>query len=649
MTKEDNITPAHAKSGFLSVSYYRIRFILSFLFLLLVILSQYFHNVPLSIFLLSVFGCLVFGGHIFYAAYEDIKNLKFTFNVLASFSILSALCFGLVNLLLHFKVFGGTTNLFVFSILNVCLINYVYSTFARSTEISKAFINKMQDFLPKSARLVKEDKEVRIFAGEIKRGDVLHVKKGEVIPTDGFILKGKTDIEETIITGNTELAVKREGDNVYAGTTNKAGDIFIEASCVLAQSEIAFVISNLKNSELKKRLSYNPLDIYAKYMAAVLMAAIVLFVGYNIYVNGLNNVEYYIRIGLFLAAMCCPSAFIVSFSLSDYFSKKGAARRGIEVQNLQALKTFKNADVLYLDKTGTLTNGVLAVAKVYPVKAKNNMLLLKSALTAEKNLQDPYSQAIKRYCKDEGITPEKVDSMEIYPGQGVMVKSGKNTILIGNETWFTEQKIEFKKIDSVQPNEITIGVARNKEFLGFITLSDELRHGAGATVENLKALGKEIILISGDGSKTVSYIAGILGGLEYHSSVLPEAKAAMIRKRAIDGKTTVMVGDGFNDILAMLEADTSVAFYSPSSAHANWVDIVIKRKDFSALNLLLKLFNIVRLNILQNIVIAFLVNIALVVFLLEFSSTPWYTVISFCLGGILLVTLNSARLVKIKL
>ncbi|MDR0291629.1 MAG: HAD-IC family P-type ATPase [Elusimicrobium sp.] len=649
MNNSEKQTHDGGGTEFLSVGSYRVRFILSFLFLALILLGQYYHNAPLGIFILSCLSCLLLGSHIFSNAYKDVKKLRLTFNVCAGAAVICGLLFSFVNLFLPVKNFGGIDNLFALPVLNITIINYVYGIFARQREISKAFLGKMHDFLPKSARAVRGDEESKIFASEIKVGDVLHIKKGESVPIDGFVVKGRTEVDESIITGNAIAAVKGEGENVYAGTVNLAGDIFIEASCVLSQTEIYSVVNTLKNSELKKQLIHNPLDAYAKFFWPPCLLACALYVWYGAYTHGIETLDGYFVTGLFFAALSCPAAFVAAVTLTRHYAARGAHKEGIDLQNIAALKIFKTADQIFLDKTGTVTNGIFEVTNVYPVKSVNKELILQTAVTAEQTLDDTYARAIKAYGETKLIKPAALDSIEIYPGKGIRARSGGDVIYIGNQAWFEEENIKTDGLDRAWANEIVICVARNNDFLGFISLSDTLRPGAVDTVEKLKKSGYEIILLSGDGSRTVSYIAGALGGVTYFSSVLPEAKAAMIRKMQKDDKITVMAGDGFNDILALLDADASIAYSSPHSAHANWVDIVINRKDFSCITALNKIYKRINLNILQNIFLAFLANGLLIVFLWHAGKAPWYSAEVFALFGLFAVILNAVRMMRFKI
>lgn len=634
---------------FLSVVSYRVRFVLSFLFLALILFGQYYNNSTMGIFILACLACFLLCSHIFSNAYNDVKKLRLTFNLCAGVAVICGLLFSFINLFMPEKNLGGVDNLFALPVLNVAIINFVYGIFARQREISKAFLGKMQDFLPKSARAVHGDEESKIFASEIKVGDILHIKKGESVPIDGFIVKGRTEVDESIITGNAIAAVKGEGENVYAGTVNLAADIFVEASCVLSQTEIYSVVNTLKNSELKKQLIHNPLDIYVKFFWPPLLLACVLYVWYGVYTRGVTTLDNYLVTGLFFAALSCPAALVAAVPLTNRYVKRGVHKEGLDLQNIDALKIFKAADLIFLDKTGTVTNGIFEVTNVYPVRSINKELILKTAVTAEQTLDDTYARAIKAYAEIKLIKPDALESIEIYPGKGIRARSGGDIIYIGNQNWFEEEKIKTDGLDRAWANEIVICVARNNDFLGFISLSDTLRPGAVDTVEKLKKSGYEIILLSGDGSRTVAYIAGALGGLTYFSSVLPEAKAAMIRKMQNDGKITVMAGDGFNDILAMLDADASIAYSSEHSAHANWVDIVINRKDFSCLTALNKIYRRININIIQNIFLAFLANGLFIVFLIKAVKAPWYGAEVFAVGGLLAMILNSLRMQRFKI
>ncbi|WP_424244051.1 Cu+-exporting ATPase [Elusimicrobium posterum] len=648
MTVKDYNTASDSK--FFSANSYRLRFALSFFFLVLILLSQYFHNSSLATFTLMAVAVLSCGWHIFNSAFEDLKNLRLSFNIFASVSILSGLFFSLLHLVSTVKTIGGIQNFFVLTVFNVAIINFVYASFSKRREISKAFVKKMEDFLPKSARLVINETEKKVFASELNPGDIILIKQGEVIPTDGKIMKGKTEIEESLITGNMVAVMKAEGSNVFAGTVNKTNDIYVEVLSKASASELHSVVRNVKKSEMRKILTKNPLDDYAKYFFLPVFTAVIIYCFYSLHKAGLGweNAEKYLSHFLFLSTLAMPAAFSVTIGLTNYFAIKGAEHNGITVQNPLMLKNYKEADAVFLDKTGTITQGVFTVTGVFPVNKDGKNNLLRLILSAEQSLSDPYAAAIINFCKSKRITADAATSIDVIAGRGVKAVVGNETIMVGNKFWLEEESVKIKEFGNLNENEVIIYASSNKEFIGAVALADPMRPMALETVGALKAAGKEIVILSGDNKKTVSHIAQSLNLEQARYAILPEEKAAMVRGFKHEGKKVAMIGDGFNDVLAMLDADVSIVFMTKNSAHANWVDIVINRPDLWALNILFKIYNTIKRNTYQNMVIAFLVNIMLLAFLFGRTASPWYTVSGFTALALVLITINSIRLVRRK-
>ncbi len=644
-------TKADTKSSKVySASAYRIRFFVSAFFFLLTALSLYIHTSQTGALCLGIAAFLFGGSLIWRKAISDIKNFQLTEDVFVVISLFAAFLYTLVYILFPLKEFGGINNLILEAVFLLMIVNESKVPVVKEREKAKVFIKKIDDFLPKSARLVLENnKDKKIFASEIKKGDLILVRAGERLPADGVITKGKTEIDESLITGNTVNAFKAPGHKVYGGTLNKLSDIIIEATATLNSSEFMSIIKAVKASERDKEKFIRPVFVYSKYaLPAVLLSAVGIWV-FILSLAGFKQVMYHAQILLFLIFFSTPAALLVTRSLSGFFTKMGAKIKGIQLSSINALHVFNKSQVCFIDKTGTITYGELKVNQVFPTEKNKLRTLLKSALSAEYALNSPFAAAIREYCTAKRVGAEKTSSLEVLPGKGVLAQTAAGVITIGNADFLLARGIKPDEIPTAWEHDTVTCVALGEEFLGFITFFDNLKPGAFEAMEKLTKKGKKIYLLSGDNEKTVAWIAKESGIESYYAGVLPEEKAMHVRKAQAEKNIVAMAGDGFNDILALLRADVSIAFAKKDNLHTNWVDILIKNSDVNSLYSLLKMYKDFRVNVIENMVLAFIFNILLVVFIYyRQTATPWYTCIGFMMLGILAVAINSARLIRVK-
>lgn len=631
-------------------SAYGLSFGLSVLFLVLILLSVYFNASQLNICLLSLAACFFSGGLILRGALADIKRFVFTERVFIVISILGALGYGLIHLVFPVKKFGGVDGLFLEVVILLCVINWVKIAELRGFERRHKFIKKIDNFVPKSARLMQDKKERRVFASEIERGSVLLIRKGEMIPADGVITRGVTEIDESLITGNTLPAAKSVGGQVYAGTLNLAEDIYIEASCAAAETKLMDVINALKNSETSKiRVSAPPF-----FFLRVVFPAVFVFICAVVFClfrgGGYEQPLYYFTMLLFFLFFITPAGLVINKGVAGACLKKGVKRKNILISGVDALQAFKESDIVFFDKTGTLTKGKLKVNKVTPAAKDKRDALLSAFVTAEKELSSFFAAALKEYTRNKDIKTEAVTSVELEPGKGVKAKAASGVIIAGNARFLSAHKIQVTEAKDACAQDSVVYVAKNREFLGSVTFSDDVRDGVSEVVGELKEKGKEIVLVSGDNEQAVACVAAVAGIEKWQASLLPADKEKIVEEELSKGKTASMVGDGFNDILALLKVDCSMAFYRGETSQVNWVDVLIKNKNIRSLTCLLRGFRRYSLNRIENIILAALFNILFLMYLYFYKGdSPWYLCGAAVLVNMLAVFLNSARLMVIKL
>ncbi len=629
---------------------YSYRFFLSVCFLVLVVYSLIIETSATGIFVLVLLNLLCCGDVLFKNAWKDLESFRFSLSVLTSVAVLACFCYGLSKTFFPNPLAGNVPDLHI--CLSATLMIYLWTCghISRRKERTKVFIKKLDDFLPKSGRLINgQQRERMIFARELKEGDIIRVKAGERIPCEGEIAKGETAIDESLITGNMLPTAKTVGSRVYAGTLNKGADVMIRVTDKLDQSIISNILNTIKGSERRRCVRKDELDGYAAYLLfiSVLMAfaAYTYFYWAGDYQRPLHTLGYI----LLVLGVGCPLCFFFCSSLPSWFIHLGARRKKIILQSLGALDILKKADAVFFDKTGTLTYGELRIHEVCAGDEKTKKDLLICLATAEQMVDGPFANAVNIYAKEQGIEPHKLLCFDVFPGLGVKAVSGKNIFLAGRPEWLKEQGINIPKRPS--GGQAVICAAKNGKYLGYVSLDDKLRPGATEMVENLKKMGKEVILMSGDNEASVSGIAKEIGITNYNFGVLPQTKATILGNFGALGKKAVMVGDGFNDITALLRADAGVVFSSGKNVYNNWVDIILKRSDLAAITDLFRMNHRLSARIRGNVMLSIFCNVMLVGVLLFAPIAReymWCVVPVGMVLSVVVIFLNSARLLNIK-
>ncbi len=603
----------------------------------------------IGIFVLVILDLIFCADVVFKNAWRDIENGRFSTSVLAALSLVAGLSYGVSKTFLTTPLAGQVSNLYM--PMTVLLVFYLWhcSHLVRSKERTNVFIKKLDDFLPKSGRLLQGRREMMAFADELKPGDIIRVKAGERIPCEGIIARGETAIDESLITGNMMPTAKKIGGAVYAGTLNKGSEIMVRVEKNLQASAIMGIIQSIKNSERRRCTRKDVLDNYAPWILCwAVLLAVVAYV-YFYWEGGYSRPFHNLGFLLLILGISCPWSFLFCAVLPSYFLKLGAKGHKIDLHAMGALEILDQSDVVFFDKTGTLTYGELRVASVHAGNETARKRLLSCLATAEQFVDGPFATAIMIYTQAQKVQPKSLRCFDVLPGLGIRAVSGKDVLLAGRPEWLREQGMEV----AVGPHDRQAVVcgAKNGKCLGYVLLDDQLRPGAADMVQSLQKKGKEVILMSGDNEASVSMIAAEAGIEKFNFGVLPQTKAEILGNYASLGKKTVMVGDGFNDITALLRSEAGVVFSSGKNVYNNWVDVVIRRGDLHSIVDLFGMYSRLSNCILSNVVFSILCNIILLVGVLFMPEAIWQSNWIFPAGlsaGVILVVLNSMRLLRVK-
>ncbi len=626
---------------------YSYRLYLSVCFFLLVLFSLLLGHSSLGIFILALVDLCFCGDVLLITAWQDAFRGRLGVLGLAVLGIIGGLVYSAVNTFLPAWGRAPLPDLYLYEMALISVMLWLERRRVLEGERIHLFDKQIQGFLPKSARVRHGNDYKKVFAHEVKEGDELLVQAGERLAADGILYKGEGSIDEQLLTGNILPAIKGKNSRVYAATRCKTGPLYVRVTRPLEKSTFVEILQAVGRGEVRKNTSHVQLDKVAwRWLLAWLLLGACLYVGLTCFL--LKGTVEWGKI-LFLAGVMCPLAFPFTLLFPSFLASFAAKRNQIEIHNLYVLPLLTQADVFFFDKTGTLTQGDLVISGLYPSKTSSEAALLEAAATAEQSVNGSFATAVLSHAKQKGISPRAAAYFEIFAGQGIRASQGKNTLWVGSVSWLAKQG--FANLPPIPTQDQTIiGVAENKQFLGYITLADKIRPFVEKTLDFLRAQGKEIMLVSGDNERSVRAVAQAVHIEKYNFEVLPKTKAEIVNNLRLLGKKVVMVGDGFNDILALLQADVGLVFSSGKNGYNHWVDGVIKRRDLYALVYLFKLKKKFSRLCYQNMALCIAANAALIGWLMTLpaGSVKWYILISANAAMMGLMLLNSIRMLRVK-
>jgi Cu+-exporting ATPase len=443
-------------------------------------------------------------------------------------------------------------------------------------------IRKLMDLSPKTALVERKGREIVIPASEIVLGDVIIVKPGEKIPTDGKIVFGTTSIDESMLTGESLPVEKKAGDGVFAGTLNKHGLIKFKATKVGLDTVLAQIINLVEEAQGSKANIQRLADkISSIFVPAILVIALLTFIAW-LFVFA-QTFSFALVMAVSVLVIACPCALGLATPTAIMVGTGRGAEKGILIKNAEALELAHKVNAVVFDKTGTLTEGkpkatdIVSAGKV----SENKVLMLAASL--EKNSEHPLADAVLDKASERKVKLKKVTEFKALPGKGIKGKINRVEFCLGSSIYAKSQvslKGLAQKISGLESEGKTVLVLfSGKQVLGLIAAADTLKKESGEAVKKLKKRGLEVWLITGDNQRTANAIARQLGIERVLAEVLPGDKAKEIRKLQEKGKIVAMVGDGINDAPALAQADIGVALSSGTDVAMETGSIVLMKSD----------------------------------------------------------------------
>ena len=510
-----------------------------------------------------------------------------------------------------------------------------------SQQKARLAIKELVQITPETALIKKGKKEVEVTIDEVQKGDILICKPGMKVGVDGIILKGEAHFEEAFITGESFPKKKAKGDFVLAGSFNMDGYILYQAQRIGSCSTISEMVRRVleaANSKVKLSRMADKLALYFTpfiFFLAFFSLFIHLLLGHGTFVS-LNSF-------VSVLVISCPCALGLATPMAVVVSVGALASKGILIRNSEVLERISKVDTLIFDKTGTLTYGSLQLSEVNNYSTYNDDILLNYVANLEAFSSHPIAKAFKPFLNHT----LNVQDFKNYAGMGILGVIDRKNIAVGNEKLMRYLKIDLKKLYK----EGYFYVAIDNQVVACILVSDKLRENSLEVVTRLKSEGFHLWILSGDEETKVKKIANELGIDFFYAGVLPSEKEDIIKKLRREGHVVMMIGDGVNDALSLVESDVSLTLSSGCDIALDCSDALLMQDDLSKIEVIIDYSKRTIAIIKENLAWAFIYNIFMIPqamgFLHLFYITPMFASFSMAFSS-LVVVLNSLRLSKIK-
>ena len=444
-------------------------------------------------------------------------------------------------------------------------------------------IKKLMDLSPKTATVIRDGKEVILPVESVLAGDIIIVKPGEKIPVDGVIISGASSVDESMITGESIPVEKSVGSNVIGSTLNKHGSFQFKATKVGADTTLSHIIRLVEDAQGSRAPIQRFADVISSYFVpAVILIALVSF-GLWYFIAG-KTLAFALIIAVSVLVISCPCALGLATPTAIMVGIGKGAGEGILIKSGEALETAQKINALVFDKTGTITKGAPSVTDVVVLNNFGEGEVLGFAGSIEKNSEHPLAEAIMHYVKDKDVLLNDVSDFNADPGRGVSGVIDGRDVLLGNRMLMSLNKVDISSIEgrfaSLEDEGKTVVVLSVDGVpAALVAIADTLKDSSRDAVVQLKKLGVEVYMITGDNKRTAAAVGRMTDIQNIFAEVLPEDKANYVKDLQSRGKKVAMVGDGVNDAPALASADVGIVMASGTDVAMESGGIVLMKND----------------------------------------------------------------------
>ena len=484
---------------------------------------------------------------------------------------------------------------------------------ARSKGQTSAAIQALIKLAPQEAQVLREGQEVTLPLDQVQVGDLVRVRPGQKIPVDGRVVEGQSWVDESMLTGESLPVAKKVGDQVVGASLNQQGSLIVETNKVGQDTTLAQIIHLVQAAQGSKA----PIAQLADRVSAVFVPVVMtlaLVAGLAWYLIGGQSWGFALTISIAVLVIACPCALGLATPTAIMVGTGKGAEQGILIKSGTALEMAHQVDAVVLDKTGTLTQGQPQVTDVLPLTGWTPDQLLALAAAAEVNSEHPLGQAIVAGARERELALPEVTNFQSLTGYGIRVLNGKNFYFLGNRRMMQEIGLDLSRAEELAATlaaggKTPIYVGNREEILGLIAVADPLKATSPEAVRRLKAMGLQVIMLTGDNAKTAQALAAEAGIDQVISDVLPADKAQVVADLQAQGLKVAMVGDGINDAPALAQADVGLAIGRGTDVAIESADMVLMGSDLTSVATAIKLSQATIRNIKENLFWAFAYNV----------------------------------------
>jgi len=528
------------------------------------------------------------------------------------YSIVAALFPGLFPE--SFRSEGGQVGLYFEAaavIVTLVLLGQVLELRARSR--TGAAIKALLGLAPKTARRIRDGSEEDVPMERIKAGDHLRVRPGEKVPVDGTVTEGSSAVDESMITGEPIPVSKQPGDRVIGATVNGTGTLILRAEKVGAETLLAQIVHMVAEAQRSRAPIQKLADVVAGYFVQTVVGIAALTFAIWAWIGPEPRMAYALVNAVAVLIIACPCALGLATPMSIMVAMGKGATGGVLFKNAEAIEVMKTVDTLVTDKTGTLTEGKPRLVNIMPAAEFDERTLLHLAASIEMGSEHPLAEAIVAGAKEKGISPTRVESFESLTGRGVTgMINGRRTAL-GNRRLMEELGIAPgdlpDKAESMRKEgQTAMFVAADGKMAGLLAVADPIKTTTAEAIGALHQEGIRVVMITGDSKTTAEAVAKKLGIDEVLAEVLPDQKAAMVKRLQGEGRIVAMAGDGINDAPALAQAHVGVAMGTGTDVAMKSAGVTLVKGDLRGIVRARKLSRATMRNIKQNLFFAFVYN-----------------------------------------
>ena len=604
----------------------------------------------LIIFLISIPIVWYAGFSIIKGAYFSLRNRKINMDVLVTTGVLAGWTYGAIEAFLPNITIGqgtsgqgtGYLEISIAILAFVLLGKYIEETIRRK---SAASIRRLLELKPTTATVIRDEKEVEVSAEELQVNDVIIVKPGEKIPTDGIVIAGYSSVDEKLLTGESIPVEKNVGSEVIGATINKTGVLQFKATRVGEDTALSQIVHLVEEAQATSAPVQKFADrVVAKFVPIVFTVAAISFTFW--FITAGFSTAFFALLAVLLIA--CPCALGIATPTAILAGVGKGAEYGILLRSGEYVEKARKLNIIVFDKTGTLTKGEPSVTDVKTFNSFTESEVLTFAGSAEKGSEHPLAEAIVKQAEKTKVELVDAEDFEALPGRGVKRTVKSRKVFLGNRKLMQEQSIQTEDIEADMIKLETEGktamiLAVDGKTAGIVAAMDTPKENAIEAIQMLKSMKLEVAMLTGDNERTAKAIASQLGIDNVIANVLPWQKEEAIKKLQSEGKIVAMVGDGINDAPALATADIGIAIGSGTDIAKETGGIVLIKDDLRDVALAIELSKKTMRKINTNLFWAFAYNVVMIPIAAAALLNPIYAAGAMAISSLTVVT-NSALL-----